>query len=141
MFYHVNHHLPQVCHGLPRSLTSTLSQPCSTTLAQFFYVRPHVPSVPVNSTDNLQHNDSSHPSFTTGSSAVEEQTDETLGEPASHSDMNPEVTITETITDLCTDYVARSIINVAISIQEIISNVDAQSCNREHLTLAVCCTC
>ena len=44
--------------------------------------------------------------------------------------MNPEVTITETITDLCTDYVARSIINVAISIQEIISNVDAQSCNR-----------
>ena len=44
--------------------------------------------------------------------------------------MNPEVTITETITDLRTDYVARSIINVAISIQEIISNVDAQSCNR-----------
>ena len=95
----------------------------------------------MNNTDNLQHDDSPHPSFTTGSLAVEEQTDETLGEPASHSDMNPEVTITETITDLCTDYVARSIINVAIRIQEIISNVDAQSCNREHLTLAVCCTC
>ena len=78
----------------------------------------------------MQHDYSPHPSFTTGSLAVEEQTDETLGEPASHSDMNPEVTITETITDLCTDYVARSIINVAISIQEIISNVDAQSCNR-----------
>ena len=79
----------------------------------------------------MQHDDSPHQSFTTCSLAVEEQTDETFGEPASHSDMNPEVTITETITDLCTDYVARSIINVAISIQEIISNVDAQSCNRE----------
>ena len=79
----------------------------------------------------MQHDDSPHQSFTTCSLAVEEQTDETFGEPASHSDMNPEVTITETIiTDLCTDYVARSIINVAISIQEIISNVDAQSCNR-----------
>ena len=44
--------------------------------------------------------------------------------------MNPEVTLTETITDLCKDYVARFIINVAFSIQEIISNVDAQSCNR-----------
>ena len=44
--------------------------------------------------------------------------------------MNPEVTLTETITDLCKDYVARFIINVAFSIQEIISNVDTQSCNR-----------
>ena len=89
-----------------------------------------VPIVPVNNIDNLQHDNSPHPPFTTGSLAVEEQTDETLGEPASHSDMNPEVTITETITDLCTYYVARSIINVACNIQEIISNVDAQSCNR-----------
>ena len=84
----------------------------------------------MNSIDNLQHDNSPHPPFTTGSSAVEEQTDETLGEPASHSDVNPEVTITVTITDLCTDYVARSIINVAFSIQEVISNVNAQSFNR-----------
>ena len=75
-----------------------------------------MPTVPVNSIDDLQHDDSPHPPFTTGSSAVEEQTDETLGEPVSHSDMNPEVTITETITDLGTDYAARSIVNVAFSI-------------------------
>ena len=54
-----------------------------------------VPIAPVNSIDDLQHDDSPHPLFTTGSSAVKEQTDETLGESASYSDMNPEVTITE----------------------------------------------
>ena len=43
-----------------------------------------VPIVPVNSIDNLQHDNSPHPPFTTGSSAVEEQTDETLGELGSH---------------------------------------------------------
>ena len=43
---------------------------------------------------------------------------------------DPAVTLTETITDLCKDYVVRFIINVAFSIQEVISNVDAQSCNR-----------
>ena len=54
-----------------------------------------VPIVPVNSIDDLQHDDSPHPLFTTGSSAAEGQTDETIGESASYSDMNPEVTITE----------------------------------------------
>ena len=38
-----------------------------------------VPIVPVNSIDDLQHDDSPHPPFATGSSAAEEQTDETLG--------------------------------------------------------------
>ena len=87
---------------------------------------PSVPSQPILL--SLANNFSDLPPA--GSSAVEEQTDETLGEAASHSDMNPEVTITETITDLCTDYVAQSIINVAFSIQDVISNVNAQSCNR-----------
>ena len=48
----------------------------------------------MNSIDDLQHDDSPH-LFTTGSSAAEGQTDETIGESASYSDMNPEVTITE----------------------------------------------
>ena len=37
-----------------------------------------VPIVPVNSIDNLQHDNSPHPPFTTGSSAVEEQTNKLL---------------------------------------------------------------
>ena len=51
----------------------------------------------------------------------------------------PEVTVAETISDLCTDYVAGSIINVAFNLQEIIHNVHTQSYNRAF-TLAVSCT-
>lgn len=44
--------------------------------------------------------------------------------------LNPEIVMTETITDLCTDYVAGTIINVAFNLQGIINNVGAQSRNR-----------
>ena len=44
--------------------------------------------------------------------------------------MNPDILIAESITDLGTDYVAGSIINVAFNLLEIINNVNEQSRNR-----------
>ena len=57
-------------------------------------------------------------------------TRETPGESSSQQTLNPEVIVAEEISELCTDYVVGSIINVAFNLQEIMDNVDTQSYNR-----------
>ena len=86
--------------------------------------------VPINGSDNLQKDDSRQTHLEVVHEAEKFLTRETPGESSSQQTLNPEVIVAEEISELCTDYVAGSIINVAFNLQEIMDNVDTQSYNR-----------
>lgn len=89
-----------------------------------------VPVVPINGMDNLKKDVNHQAYLKVLNDADKYLTRESSGDSSCEPKLGPEVTVAETITDMCTDYVAGSILNVALNLKEIINNVDSQSCNR-----------
>ena len=90
--------------------------------------------VPINGMDNLQKDDSRQAHLEVVNEVEKCLTGETPGESSSEQniceeELNPEVIVAEGISELCTDYVAGSIISVAFNLQEIMDNVNTQSYN------------
>lgn len=88
------------------------------------------PLVPIAYIDNIGKDVDPFPHCRRSNDLTWAKTEEIRDDPVSEAVLNPEIVMTETITDLCTDYVAGTIINVAFNLQGIINNVGAQSRNR-----------
>ena len=86
--------------------------------------------VPINGMDNLQKDDSRQAHLEVVNEVEKCLTGEAPGESSSEQALNPEVIVAEAVSELCTDYVAGSIINVALNLQEIMDNVNTQNYNR-----------
>ena len=86
--------------------------------------------VPINGMVNLPKDDSRQAHLEVVNEVDKCLTGEALGESSSEQALNPEVIVAEAVSELCTDYVAGSIINVALNMQEIMDNVNTQNYNR-----------
>ena len=86
--------------------------------------------VPINGIDNLREDDIRQAQLEVVREAEKSLTGDTPGESSLKQTLNPEVIVAEEISELCTDYVAGSIITVAFNLKEVMDNVDAQSYNR-----------
>ena len=89
-----------------------------------------VPVVPINGIDNLREDDIRQAQLEVVREAEKSLTGDTPGESSLKQTLNPEVIVAEEISELCTDYVAGSIITVAFNLKEVMDDVDAQSYNR-----------
>ena len=75
--------------------------------------------VPINGVDNLQKVDSRQAHLEVVNEVDKCLTGEALGESSFEQALNPEVIVAEAVSELCTDYLVGSIINVALNMQEI----------------------